>query len=107
MKSIGIAAVVLLALPAHAQPQLPDNGEPLRFARIADVPRLLVHAVGRDRCQLLDSILREAPVVIFRPTTRFAYWMGIRRCPWSMNTTATMIAKPMSKITMNLPVPPC
>jgi hypothetical protein len=70
MTTIGIivAALLLLALPARAQLQLPGDGEPLRFSRLADVPRLLVHAVGRDRCQMLDSILRETPVVIFQPS---------------------------------------
>src|SRR3989442_10942272 len=32
----------------------------------------------------------EPPAVIFRPTMRFAYWIGIRRWPSWMKTTATI-----------------
>ena len=46
-------------------------------------------------------------MVILRPTMRLAYWIGMRRCPWSMNTTATMMPSPISMITENLNAPPC
>jgi hypothetical protein len=38
----------------------------------------------------------EPPEVMRRPTMRFAYWMGMRRCPSCTNTTATMMASAMS-----------
>ena len=38
------------------------------------------------------------PPIMRRPTTRFAYCTGIRRCPCSMNTTATMIASAIARI---------
>ena len=41
------------------------------------------------------------PEVIRRPTTRLAYWTGIRRWPCSMNTTATMIRRPSVTMTEN------
>jgi hypothetical protein len=37
----------------------------------------------------------EPPATWRRPTTRFAYWIGIRRCPSCTNTTATMTLRPM------------
>ncbi len=46
------------------------------------------------------------PVVIRRPTTRFAYWTGIRRCPCSTKITATMITRPISSATTNIALPP-
>ena len=32
------------------------------------------------------------------PTTRFAYCTGMRRCPCSMNTTATTMARAIARI---------
>ena len=46
------------------------------------------------------------PPIMRRPTTRLAYWIGIRRWPWSMKTTATMMPRPISITTTNLPAPP-
>src|SRR6266536_817371 len=34
------------------------------------------------------------PVVMRRPTMRFAYWIGMRRCPSWTKTTATTTAMP-------------
>ena len=45
------------------------------------------------------------PDVIFRPTTRLANWMGIRRCPCSMKTTPTTIPSAISEDDDE--VPPC
>ena len=39
-------------------------------------------------------------VVIRRPTIRFAYWIGIRRWPSLMNTTATTTESAITKITI-------
>jgi hypothetical protein len=47
------------------------------------------------------------PVVIRRPTTRLAYCTGIRRWPCSMNTTATISARPMSRMATNVTEPLC
>ena len=47
------------------------------------------------------------PVVIRRPTTRLAYWTGIRRWPCSMKITPTMIASPISRTTTNFALPAC
>src|ERR671919_1218166 len=47
------------------------------------------------------------PDVIRRPTTRLAYCTGIRRWPYSMNTTARMINSPMATMIPNWTAPPC
>jgi hypothetical protein len=47
----------------------------------------------------------DPPIVCLRPTTRFAYWIGTRRCPWSMYTTATMIATPSNRAIVKAPGP--
>src|SRR5438093_5161045 len=45
------------------------------------------------------------PPIILRPTTRLAYWTGIRRWPCSIHTTATMMATPNSTRNVNLADP--
>ncbi len=44
------------------------NGEPLRIARIADLPRPLRSAIDRAECPLLDSILAQTPAFVFQPS---------------------------------------
>ncbi len=47
--------------------QIPSGGRPLSIERRADIPRQLNAAVGRVQCRLDDDMLKDKPVLIFRP----------------------------------------
>ena len=53
------------------------------------------HALGKRRYRLLALYLINFSL---RPTIRFAYWMGIRRCPsWTKTTPRTTARKRIGK----------
>ena len=67
-----ICVTLTCNMPVPAQYEairLAADGEPVRFARIADIPRPLRAAIDRAECPLLDSILAQTPTVIFQPSS--------------------------------------
>jgi hypothetical protein len=63
-----------LSTPVLAQKDLrptpihvPSDGEPLKIEHIEDIPPQIVRA-AQGYCQLEDSMLRDIPAVIFRPS---------------------------------------
>ncbi len=55
----------------------------------------------------LSGIYVEVPPYILRPTIRFAYCTGIRRCACSMKATKAMIATPTASTSKKTKVPFC
>jgi hypothetical protein len=47
--------------------QIPSGGRPLRIERIEEIPRQLNAAISRAQCRVEEAVLKETPVVIFRP----------------------------------------
>lgn len=63
-------ALVLSVTAAHAQgalPPIPNDGQPLLIARMADLPAPLLTAMERSDCRLGETALATFPVHIFRP----------------------------------------
>jgi len=47
--------------------QIPSGGRPLAIANVGDIPRQLNAAIGRVQCRVETSMLKDMPVLIFRP----------------------------------------
>lgn len=61
------AALFVLAARAQELPPIPDNGQPLLIARLADIPAMLLPAIQRSGCRLGETMLATFPIHIFRP----------------------------------------